>query len=79
MKNQVLAVVVAATLGGFAATERSIAAAQPAASATSALIYHLPVCNPMLPPGTFCIDDPYVKVPRPPHIPQALWEQILAL
>ena len=42
------------------------------------LTYYLPICGPTLSPGTFCIDVPDLAALRPPHVPPAIWRQIIA-
>ena len=44
----------------------------------SELTYYLPICSPTLPPGTFCIEAPDLAALRPPHVPPAIWWQIIA-
>ena len=42
------------------------------------LTYYLPICNPRLSPGTFCVDVPDLSALRPPHVPPEIWRMIIA-
>ena len=42
------------------------------------LTYYLPICNPRLPAGTFCVEAPDLAALRPPHVPPGVWRLIIA-
>lgn len=57
----------------------ALGASQPtAAPAVPELTYYLPICNPRLPPGTFCVEVPDLAALRPPHVPPEIWRSIIA-
>ena len=57
----------------------ALGASQPTpASFATELTYYLPICNPRLPPGTFCVDVPDFAALRPPHVPPEIWRMIIA-
>ena len=57
----------------------ALGASQPLPDLTaSELTYYLPICNPRLPPGTFCVEMPDLAVLRPPHVSPEIWRLIIA-
>lgn len=57
----------------------TLGASQPTPDLTaSELTYYLPICNPMLPPGAFCVEVPDLAALRPPHVPPEIWQIIIA-
>lgn len=57
----------------------ALGASQPTPQPISAeLTYYLPICNPRLPPGTFCVEVPDLAALRPPYVPPEIWRMIIA-
>ena len=57
----------------------ALGASQPTPQPTAAeLTYYLPICNPRLPPGTFCVEVADLTALRPPHVPPRIWQMIIA-
>ena len=69
--SAVLAVLAIAGLAGAASDPRPV-------PRFAEITYYLPVCNPMLPPGVFCVEPVDYDALRPPYIPPAVWRQIVA-
>lgn len=57
----------------------ALGASQPPPNPMAAeLTYYLPICNPRLPPGTFCVEVADLTALRPPHVPPKIWQMIIA-
>ena len=57
----------------------ALGASQPPPNPMAAeLTYYLPICNPRLPPGAFCVEVPDLAARRPPHVPPEIWRMIIA-
>lgn len=57
----------------------TLGASQPPPDLTaSELTFYLPICNPRLAPGTFCVEMPDLAALRPPHILPEIWQLIIS-
>ena len=72
MRKQLLAVLAVAGLSSLVASEPTLH------PMTADLTYYLPICNPRLPPGTFCFEVADLTALRPPHVSPEIWRMIIA-
>ena len=73
MHKPLLAALAVAGVATLAATNQP-----PPSPMAPELTYYLPICSPRLPPGAFCVEAPDLAALRPPHIPPAVWQVIIA-